>query len=80
MFKSVPIPAWRVVLPFVVNNIDIHPRRVAFLTAMTSSMPERAQLIGQIVYEGVSASMWDRVSAEVPGLIPRNVQGHWHLY
>jgi hypothetical protein len=80
MFESVPTNAWRKILPFVVNHMDIHPRRVAFLSTMVNSMPERAQLIGQMVYEGVPPSMWDRVSADVPQIIPRGVSGHWHLY
>ena len=80
MFASVPIPAWRKILPFVVNYIDIHPRRVQFLTLLSTSMPERAQLIGTLVYEGVDQIMWDRCAADVPAIIPRTVPGHWHLY
>ena len=80
MFQSVPVPVWRKILPFIVNNMDVHPRRVMFLTLLTSTVPERAQLIGQLVYEGVTQVMWDRIAADVPAIIPRTVAGNWHLY
>lgn len=80
MFESLPIPVWRKVLPFIINNMDVHPRRIAFLSTLLSGLPERAQLIGQMVHEGVSAAMWDRLAAEVPAMIPRGLQGHWHMY
>ncbi len=79
-FKSVPIPIWRKTIPFVLNNMDIHPRRVMYLQALTNSLPERAQLIGQMALEGIPAALWDRLCVDVPAMIPRSLQGHWHLY
>lgn len=80
MFMSTPVAAWRDILPFVVNYMDIHPRRIGFLSSLVNSVPEHAQLIGQMVYEGVDEVMWNRVTADLPAIIPREVQGHWHLY
>ena len=80
MFNSVPAAEWRTYVPFVVNHIDTHPRRMAFLNSMLMAVPERIQLVGRFVYEGTSEVNWKRVRASLPELVPPHLNGHAHQY
>jgi len=66
---------WAKILPFVINFNPIHSRRVDLLRAFRWAMPEKIQVVGRMVYEGVDPLMWDRLAADVPEMIPRNVRG-----
>ncbi len=80
MFETIPAATWRKTLPFIVSNFELPHHRNAFLAALTANMPERAQVFGRWIYEGVVPSLWDRVRVEVPAIIPKGVPGHSHLY
>jgi hypothetical protein len=43
-------------------------------------MPEKAQIIGRMVYDGVTPDLWDRISNDMPEIIPRNVPGYVRYY
>jgi hypothetical protein len=42
-------------------------------------MPERIQQVGGMVYDGVSPTMWQRLTKFVPEMAPRGVFG-WTRY
>ncbi len=43
-------------------------------------MPEKSQIIGRIVYDNVPIDLWDRITADLPEIIPRNVPGYIRYY
>jgi hypothetical protein len=53
---------------------------LCFLALMFQALPEKAQIIGRIVYDGVSQDLWDRISHDLPDIIPRHVDGHIRSY
>lgn len=80
MFACIPADTWRKILPFIVTNFEMHHNRVAFVSSFVANMPERAQLFGHWIYEGVTPALWDRISVDVPDIIPKGLPGHSHQY
>jgi len=76
VWKITPPARWRLILPFVVRNQFVHGRRSRFLQCFVWALPERAQTIGQMVFQGVDELTWDRLVADVPEIIPRGVVGY----
>jgi tellurite resistance protein len=76
LWKSLPARVCRIIVPFVINSLVLHKRRVMYLKAWQMSMPERMQLLGQYVYQGVDDIMWDRLRVDVPEMIPRHLDGY----
>ena len=74
-----PPHAWAVILPFCVRMQFMHGRRVRLLQALVWALPEHAQLVGKMVYDGVDSLLWDRLVVDVPDIVPRTVPGH-HKY
>eukprot|EP01062_Namystynia_karyoxenos_P077584 TRINITY_DN783_c0_g2_i1.p2 TRINITY_DN783_c0_g2~~TRINITY_DN783_c0_g2_i1.p2 ORF type:complete len:1063 (+),score=370.10 TRINITY_DN783_c0_g2_i1:116-3190(+) len=66
---------WRVVLPWVIHNLDMPMMRTRFVRALTWAVPERAQLIGEMIYRGVEDHEWNALAVDVPEIIPRGLPG-----
>lgn len=43
-------------------------------------MPERAQLLGLMVYRVVDDITWVEVARDMPELVPRGLPGHRHYF
>ncbi|GAX15836.1 hypothetical protein FisN_2Lh445 [Fistulifera solaris] len=78
-WEITPADRWEVIIPFIVNNLPRHEQRVRYLKVLTWSLQERAQQIGAILYRHTDAVMWERLTREVPEIIPRGVPG-WRRY
>jgi tellurite resistance protein TehA-like permease len=66
-------------LCWVVNNLPIPTWRQTFLRSWYGTFPERAQLIGLIIYRGVQNWMWALLVDDIPEIIPRGLPG-WRPY
>jgi hemerythrin-like domain-containing protein len=77
IWAHTPSERWAVIVPFIMNNQDIHMRRVMFLRALVWAMPEKAQQIGWMVWRGVPSTTWERIVRFVPEIIPRHLWA-WH--
>lgn len=42
-------------------------------------MPERAQLVGRMIANGVDSAVWVRLARDVPEIVPRGAPG-WRKY
>lgn len=80
VWESSTFDAWNVYIPFVVNHLPYPGQRVRFLKCLRWAMPENSQVIGRIVYDGVSTDLWDRITADFPEIIPREVSGYTRYY
>jgi hypothetical protein len=54
-------------------------QKARFLRCLRWAMPERIQQVGGMVYDGVSPTMWQRLTKFVPEMAPRGVFG-WTRY
>jgi len=78
---SVPISAWRVIIPWTVQHQNIHMRRVRFLQALRWAVPEQIHMIGKCVYEGVKDPLlFQRLCVDLPELAPRTTPGYHRFY
>jgi len=80
MWRLTSVNDWRVILPWMMTSLDMQSRRVGLLQSLVRSLPERAQLIGQIVHEGVPRQLWHRLTEQIPELRPKNTGLHTKFY
>jgi len=79
IFESTSAEKWYILMPFIINNVPYYGRKIRFLVCLRWAMPERIQLIGGMIYDGVSPVMWKRLVRFVPQMIPRGISG-WSRY
>jgi len=72
-WEHTPVHVWYRIMPFIVENMPSHGQRIRFISSFRWALPERIQLIGQMIYEGVSDDMWDWITLEAPEIIPRQL-------
>jgi len=75
VWHSTPVSTWAIILPFLIKNNYLHKRRVRAIKCLEWAMPERIQLVGKLIYEGVSPVLWERLVVDIPSMIPRHVPG-----
>jgi len=71
---------WRKALPFIVTNQEYYSRRVNFLLSLRMAYPERMQLFGAWLYQGIDETLFQRLRVDIPELAPRHTQGHWRMW
>ncbi|KAG5178888.1 hypothetical protein JKP88DRAFT_280798 [Tribonema minus] len=64
---------------WVTRTVPMHMQKVRCVRALCWAMPERAQLIGLMLYRGLDDATWVSVSADVPEIVPRGLPG-WRQY
>lgn len=79
IFEITPMRVWEIMMPWIVQNMPMHQQRVKFCRAYIWAVPERAQLIGRMVYLRVEAPIWERIRVSVPEIVPRGVSG-WRRF
>jgi hypothetical protein len=84
MIRSVwdmtPVDVWQIMMPWIVENAPMHQQRVKFVRAWLWSVPERAQLIGRMIYMKCDPAIWERLVVAVPEIVPRGVAGWRRFY
>ncbi|KAL6074287.1 hypothetical protein QOT17_004318 [Balamuthia mandrillaris] len=70
---------WSLIIPFVLSNQELFGARLRFLKCLRWALPERFQQIGVMAFNGVSPSLWWRLKAYLPDLVPRPQYG-WVRY
>lgn len=53
-------------LPYMLNSLPQLSQRVMMMKALCWAMPERAQLMGAMIANGVDAVQWKRITDEMP--------------
>ena len=66
-------------IPLIAKHQRRHPERLMFLSVFLMSMPHRSRQIGVMLALGLDVETWQRVSDELPDLIPRGMRG-WRHY
>jgi hypothetical protein len=61
--------------PLVVKHQRRHPERIAFLKLLLQAMPERSRQLGVMLALSLDMPLWQRISEELPDLIPRGMAG-----
>lgn len=79
IWESTSAEKWAVLVPFVINFSPLLGQKARFLRCLRWAMPERIQQVGGMVYDGVSPTMWQRLTKFVPEMAPRGVFG-WTRY
>jgi tellurite resistance protein TehA-like permease/hemerythrin-like domain-containing protein len=80
VFDSTSAESWRVVLPFVVNNLPHYTWKVRYVKALLWGNALRAQEVGLALYHGVETDLWNLLVREIPHLAPRGLATHKRLY
>lgn len=62
--------------PLVVKHQRRHPERIVLVKVLLQAMPERASHVGVILALGLDVATWQRISEELPDLVPRGMLGH----
>ncbi|CAN0230539.1 unnamed protein product [Scytosiphon promiscuus] len=63
-------------LGWVLSNLRIRDHRTKFLKTWIWAMPERAQVLGLMVYRVVNDIVWVEVARDLPQVIPRGLPGY----
>ena len=71
---------WRVVLPFVVNNLPHYVWKTRYVKALLWGNALRAQEVGLMLYHSVDCDVWNLLCKEIPHLAPRGAAAHKRLY
>lgn len=71
---------WRVVMPYVINNLPVPQWKVRYLRTFIWAEPMRAQEIGLMLYPNLDAVTWAFLAREVPEIIPRGLAGFDRYY
>lgn len=66
-------------VPLVVNSLRHHPQRLMFVRILLWAMPDRGSQIGTMLALGVDSVMFQRISDDIPDVIPRGMNG-WHKF
>lgn len=80
VFDVTPASGWRLVIPFVVNNLPTAVWKSRYIKTFTWGYPSRAQEIGLMLYHSVDAITWLSIIKELPEIIPRGLPGHKRIY
>jgi len=72
--------AWRVVMPYVINNLPAPSWKVRYLRCFIWADPTRAQELGLILYPNLDTVTWAFLAREIPEIIPRGLAGYKRYY
>ncbi|CBJ26922.1 Glutaredoxin glutaredoxin/malate transporter fusion protein [Ectocarpus siliculosus] len=71
-----PNPEMSEFLRWVMSSLRIRGQRTKFLKTWVWAMPERAQLVGLMVYRVVDDVTWVQLAYDLPEIVPRGLPGY----
>lgn len=80
MFDITGSQEWRLIMPFVVNNLPSDVWKARYVKTFVWACPDRAEEIGLMLYHGVDSVTWLSICQEVPMIAPRGAPGHKRIY
>ncbi len=80
VYDTTTAERWRVVLPFVVNNLPHYVWKTRYVKALLWGNALRAQEVGLMLYHSVDCDVWNLLCKEIPHLAPRGAAAHKRLY
>jgi len=80
VFDTTSGDTWRVMLPFVVNNLPHYVWKVRYVKALIWGNAMRAQEVGLMLYHTVDSDLWNLLVREMPHIAPRGLAEHHRLY
>jgi hypothetical protein len=66
-------------IPLITQHQRRQPDRLAFVQVFLWAMPERAKQVGTMLALGLDPATFQRVSEELPDIIPRGMTGWRHF-
>eukprot|EP00004_Rigifila_ramosa_P014257 TRINITY_DN3229_c0_g1_i2.p1 TRINITY_DN3229_c0_g1~~TRINITY_DN3229_c0_g1_i2.p1 ORF type:complete len:866 (-),score=209.56 TRINITY_DN3229_c0_g1_i2:166-2727(-) len=68
LFELTSANAWQIIIPFVLENQELHGRRTRYLRCLRWGLPDHMAQISRIVLLGTDQFMWERLTQEIPEL------------
>lgn len=71
---------WRIVMPYVINNLPAPGWKLKYLKTFIWGNPARAHEIGLILYPTLDSVTWESLTQDIPEIIPRGLPRHVKIY